>query len=495
MRDLRYPPTVTSPYATTGRYPNDTRTMRAVGNDATIWTRPKNANADRIHVTRTRGDTRNMLRLKRRSSRFPRRTSGVFRIRSRKTYSTNTWSDPQAHRVRWFIKDFVVSTPSCHTLDELRWWRSQFWSTRRVDRSRSSVRESGCQNTPSARSIATVLRADARTNWPFPPNAAECEIRIRMICVTRENPANSMSCIRVSHDTARFRMRTVACTPATEGDRNWADAFFSMLASGSPSPSKIPMIHFASSRNRLDSFRNRNARLRAVAFPRPPSVIGTWHMAIRPGNRSTYSETTVTVRSVPASSMPRVSPLTLASSRVNTPTEDPEMPYDPSETSSRETWLRMRDLGSKICSDLREKPGNPIVPSDDLLKIGSSEDRFAVKKLEREVGIIPHKKEGLFSGPDDIDADDLAERPAVRVTNGKSKSQSERYGVGEILRAVVDEQVEVDVVRRDVTAGCDGTGQRNTVDERTGTDERVCEFLPYCLRGAVHQSIRALPVP
>src|SRR6266571_2831611 len=167
---------------------------------------------------------------------------------------------------------------------------------------------------------------------------------------------------------------------------------------------------------------------------------------------------------------------------------------DPSKTSSRETGIGTCDLGSKICSDLREKPGNPIVPPDHVLKVGGSADRFAVKKFEREVGVIPHKRRGLFSGPDDVDADDLPKRTAVRVANRKHKSQSERYGVGEILRAVVDEQGEVDVVRWDVTAGRDRTGQRNTVDEWTGADEFLCEFLGYCLRGTVDESIRALPV-
>src|SRR6266566_6475960 len=168
---------------------------------------------------------------------------------------------------------------------------------------------------------------------------------------------------------------------------------------------------------------------------------------------------------------------------------------DPSETSSDQTRIRTWTLRSKSCPDLGKIPGNPIITSDHLLEVGGSKNRLAAEEFERKVGVIPYKRGGLLSSPDDVYANDLPERTPIRVTDRKHKSQSERYNVREILRAVVDEQVEIDIVRWDVATGCDRTGERNAVDKWAGANQFVCKFLRDCLCGPVDQSIRSFPDP
>lgn len=112
-----------------------------------------------------------------------------------------------------------------------------------------------------------------------------------------------------------------------------------------------------------------------------------------------------------------------------------------------------------------------------------------MKEFEREAFIPSCERMGLPSSPEDVDADELPEPPDRAVAERGPESENQRHCVYDIFRAVDDEQVEVDVIPRFVTARRDGSGHGDAVDERAGAEEVVCESFGDRPRGAVESAV------
>ena len=157
------------------------------------------------------------------------------------------------------------------------------------------------------REIAASYSARARTNCPFPPREAESRSSARTICVTRENAANSRSCIRASQDRPRFAILTDAWTAPIFGLRNWNAAFWRRSGSGTPSASKTPMTQSRKPLKRDVRNRWRNPKFSASAFPRPEIASGIRTTVTWPRWAASNRAATSPVRSVEPSSMTRTS--------------------------------------------------------------------------------------------------------------------------------------------------------------------------------------------
>src|SRR3990172_545402 len=113
-RDRRYSRWSHIPHVTIGKKPKEIARVAHIGSEFVACTTPIRSRNVRSQTTITSGEIRKRERLIARSSRFLNGTFGIRRNLSFRMYSTNTWREPHAHRVRWRNSAVRLSTPS--------WW-------------------------------------------------------------------------------------------------------------------------------------------------------------------------------------------------------------------------------------------------------------------------------------------------------------------------------------------------------------------------------------
>src|SRR2546427_758250 len=91
---------------------------------------------------------------------------------------------------------------------------------------------------------------------------------------------------------------------------------------------------------------------------------------------------------------------------------------------------------------------------------------YLIWELDPAEELQPCHRLQVFSlRPVDVDARDFAQPFGVTVTEGGFEAEKERQRVCEVLCAILDKQVKVNVVRRVETTRSSGTRECNTVYE------------------------------
>src|SRR5712692_7669961 len=146
--------------------------------------------------------------------------------------------------------------------------------------------------------------------------------------------------------------------------------------------------------------------------------------------------------------------------------EERRVTADPSHDSADGAELWRGPIRTLSPLELREQAQDPRIPCDHFLEVERAKKGSAMEQFECERLVASGERLGLTPRPNHVDADNFSEPATSSKADRNEESECEGEGVRQVLCAVPDEDVKVDIVRRDVTAGCRGARKGDTVDER-----------------------------
>jgi hypothetical protein len=119
----------------------------------------------------------------------------------------------------------------------------------------------------------------------------------------------------------------------------------------------------------------------------------------------------------------------------------------------------------------------------------------AMEQFKRERLVVSDERLGLPSRPNHVDADDFSEPPTSSKADRNEESEGEGKGVCQIFCAVPNENVKIDIIRRNIpSSGC-GSRKRDAIDERARPQQLIREFQGngggVTVRRVVHDDPRA----
>ncbi len=132
------------------------------------------------------------------------------------------------------------------------------------------------------------------------------------------------------------------------------------------------------------------------------------------------------------------------------------MVRDPRNEPSNSIRLWRRTVAYGAAGYLREKGSNPRILLDRIDEVRRAIYWVAMKQFESEGLIGSNKRTNLSTCPNNVYANDFPDLSTSPVAQSDTESEEQEQGVREVLRAIADEKVKVDVIAWDIAARRDG---------------------------------------